>query len=68
MQSLDSGCSLVETLETVNGCSLVPLTCRGIPVLLHSESRCPFFPHLPHVEFLALHILECSLVQFGAPQ
>ena len=36
MQSLDPGCSLVETLETVNGCSLVPLTCEGVsPVRVH---------------------------------
>ena len=30
MQSMDSGYSLVETLETVDGCSLVPLTCVGV--------------------------------------
>ena len=42
--------------------------CKGVSLLLHSQSRDPFLPHLPHIEFLALHTLECSLVQFGAPQ
>ena len=64
MQSLDSGCSLVESPETV-GYSLVPLTCVGVSwhFCIVNQGALSFYTY--DIEFLALHTFECSLVQFG---
>ena len=68
MQSLDSGYSLAETLEIVDGCSLVPLTCVQVSHCFCIVNQGAPSCHICHIEFFALHTLECSLVQFGAPQ
>ena len=55
-------CGILNSLSTliVVLCSLLRLCMAAVcvSVLLHSESRCPFLPHLPHIEFLALHTLR----------
>ena len=68
MQSLDSGCSLAEASETVDGCSLVPLTCIGVSHCFCIVNQGAPSCHTYHIKFLALHTLEYSLTQFGAPQ
>ena len=68
MQSQHSGYSLVETPETVDGCSLVPLICVRVSCCFCIANQGAPFGHIFHIEFLALHTLEYSLVQFGAPQ
>ena len=72
MQSLDFGCSLAESSETalaVDWYSLESLSCVGVSQHFCTVNQgAPFLLHLPQVWFLALHIFDCSLVQFCAQQ